>query len=228
MVPPLPSSPYDSVFIARTRRIPPSLRRAAILVIIVTLVAAAACLPFAGRFLAVEDPLQRADVIVVLGGARAERWLEAVDLYREGWAPQILLSPGRLDAADPELLRRGVKFPTSTELTRTAMLELGVPANAIAVMEGSIDNTAQEAAETRRLARSGGWHRIIVVTSKYHARRSRFAFRREFSDTPIVALVRASRYDAGDPARWWRHRADVRWVISEFEKLLLYWVGLGE
>ena len=36
-------------------------------------------LPFAGRFLRQADELQRADLIMVLGGARVERWLEAVD-----------------------------------------------------------------------------------------------------------------------------------------------------
>lgn len=214
--------------IARTRRFRPSLRRAAILFIVLVFVAAAVFLPFAGRFLATEDPLERADAIVVLGGARAERWLEAVDLHRAGWATTIVLSPGRLDGADAELQRRGVNFPTSVELTRTAMLQLGVPADAIVAMPGSIDNTAQEAAEARRIATAAGWRRVIVVTSRYHVRRSRFAFRREFRDSPIVTFVRASRYDTAAPSRWWRHRADVRWVASELEKLLLYWVGLGE
>ena len=81
--------------IARTRRFRPSLRRAAILFIVLVFVAAAVFLPFAGRFLATEDPLERADAIVVLGGARAERWLEAVDLHHEGWATTIVLSPGK-------------------------------------------------------------------------------------------------------------------------------------
>jgi uncharacterized SAM-binding protein YcdF (DUF218 family) len=216
------------VAIARSRRFRPSLRRVAITLIVATVTATAAFLPFAGRFLAVEDPLERADGIVVLAGARAERWLEAVDLYREGWAPHILLSPGRFDAAEAELRRRGVTFPTSVELTRKALLELGVTAAAIAEIPGSVDNTAQEAVAARRIAVTAGWRRIIVVTSRYHARRSRFAFRREFRETSILTLIRASRYDPTVPARWWRNRADIRWVTSELEKLLLYWVGLGE
>ena len=31
---------------------------------------------------------------MVLGGARVERWLEAVDLFKEGWAPAMVISPG--------------------------------------------------------------------------------------------------------------------------------------
>ena len=45
-------------------------------------------LPFAGRFLRQSDELQHADVIMVLGGARIERWLEAVDLYKEDGRPR--------------------------------------------------------------------------------------------------------------------------------------------
>ena len=205
-----------------------AVRRATIVVAVVAAISAAAFFPYAGRFLAVDDPLEPADVIFVLAGARIERWLEGVELYREGRASKILLSPGRADPAEEELRRRGVVLPADVELTRTAVLQLGVPPDAVIAPLVGVDNTAQEAALARRLALEAGWRRIIVVTSKYHARRTRFAFAREFRDTSIVTSVRTSRYDRSTPARWWRHRADIRSVTSELEKLLLYRLGLGE
>ena len=58
-------------------------------------------LPFAGRYLVYQDPLEKADAVIVLAGARVERWLEGVELYRGGWAPQVVISPGRIvDAFD--------------------------------------------------------------------------------------------------------------------------------
>ena len=51
------------------------------------------------RYLQHEDPLQRADAIFVLAGTRAERPLEAVELYQEGDAASIVLSPGRTELA---------------------------------------------------------------------------------------------------------------------------------
>src|SRR3989337_252185 len=49
----------------------------------------------AGRYLIVADPLEKADVIVVLsGGRRDERVRQAADLYRAGDAPRGLLSGG--------------------------------------------------------------------------------------------------------------------------------------
>ncbi len=44
-----------------------------------------------GSWLVVQDPLAKADAIFVLGGTRFERPLEAVELYKAGWAPRIAL-----------------------------------------------------------------------------------------------------------------------------------------
>jgi uncharacterized SAM-binding protein YcdF (DUF218 family) len=184
-------------------------------------------LPFAGRYLVTEDALERSDAIVVLAGARAERWLEAVDLYRAGWAPHILLSRGRIEDAELKLQEMGIQFPEEAVLVRDAMVQMKIPPEAIAFIPGAIDNTAGEAAATRAIAAAAGWRRVIVVTSKYHSRRTRFAFDREFRGVAIRVLVRPSRYDTVTPERWWTRRADVRYVTSELQKLLAYRLGLG-
>jgi uncharacterized SAM-binding protein YcdF (DUF218 family) len=184
-------------------------------------------LPFAGRFLVREDPSEPADAIIVLSGARVERWLEGYELYREHRAPVIVLSPGPTEEAETNLRARGIRFPTGADLARDALLQLGVPSEAVRILPGSVDNTAQEAEALHVLVRETGWQRVIVVTSKYHTRRAGFAFRRELRGVPVHILVRASRYDGADPARWWRHRADIRFVTSELQKLVLYGLGLG-
>jgi uncharacterized SAM-binding protein YcdF (DUF218 family) len=192
------------------------------------LLAGATFFPFAGRYLVYEDPLQKSDVIVVLAGARVERWLEAVELYRGGWAPQILISPGRLESAEVQLHSMGIRFPSDAELARTAMLQLKVPAAAVETLPGSLDNTADEAAAVHQLAAPRHLSRVIVVTSKYHTRRARFAFLREFAGSNVEILMRASRFDTSTPERWWTKRADLRYVPSELEKLIAYKLGLGK
>jgi uncharacterized SAM-binding protein YcdF (DUF218 family) len=194
------------------------------------LLAAAACgwlLIDGGRYLQHEDALQRSDAIFVLAGMRTERWLEAYDLFKDGYAPTILLSPGRTEPGERILKARGVHFPSEAELQRDALVQLGVPAAAVIASEGFVDNTAQEADFLRTTAQARGWRRVIVVTSKFHTRRSGFAFRRALSGTGIEIVMRASRYDPSDPARWWRTRADFRFGIYEWEKLLAYRLGAG-
>jgi uncharacterized SAM-binding protein YcdF (DUF218 family) len=210
---------------AQARRV---LLRVVLTLPIVCAVALAAFLPFAGRYLVTETPIERADAIFVVAGARVERWLEAVDLYREGIAPRILISPGRVDEMEMKLRSQGISFPTEGELVRNAMVQLGVPAGVVTILPGSVDNTAHEAAALREFPAASSWQRIIVITSRYHTRRVRFAFEREFEGRPTRIMVKASRYDRSNPARWWSERSELRFVLSELQKLVGYRLGVRE
>jgi uncharacterized SAM-binding protein YcdF (DUF218 family) len=185
-------------------------------------------LTYGGQYLQHEDPLGKADAIFVLAGTRLERPLEAVDLYKEGYAPLVVLSPGRPEPGEALLRQRGIQYPSETELQRDALMRSGIPATAIAATNGYVDNTAQEANLLRGMVTTNHWRRVIIVTSKYHTRRAAFAFRRGLKGTGAEIVMRASKYDPSDPANWWRYRADFRFASSEWQKLILYRLGLGE
>ncbi len=209
------------------RPMPLAVRRLAIAAILALAGGTAIFLPFAGRFLVREDPLIHADAICVLDGARVERWMEAVDLYKAGYAPVVVLSPGRTEDAELILRARGIRYPSNATLARDAMVQMGVEASAIVIPDASVDNTAQEAEMVRGLAHARGWHSIVMITSKYHSRRAGFAFRRELRGSGVAVNVRTTRYDVSDPAHWWRRRPDVRFVVSELQKLVMYRLGIG-
>lgn len=181
-----------------------------------------------GRYLQHEDPLQHADALFVLAGSRLERALEAVDLYQAGYAPVLLLSPGREEPAEVVARARGLRFPREAEPLRDALTGIGIPPDAVVIGAGSADNTADEAAILRNVARERRWRRVIVVTSKYHTRRAGFAMRRALEGTGVQVIVHASRYDSADPAHWWRHRHDIRFLMDEWPKLIAYELGLSE
>ena len=183
---------------------------------------------YGGRYLQHEDPLKKADAIFVLAGTRLERPLEAVDLYKEGHAPLIVISPGRPEPGEYLLRQRGIDFPTEAELQRNALIRSGIPESALPPVTGYVDNTAQEANLLRSMVKKNHWRRVIIVTSKYHTRRAAFAFRRGLAGTGAEVIMRASRYDPSHPAQWWRFRPDFRFATSEFQKLLAYRLGLGE
>ena len=202
--------------------------RLALLGLLATLLLALAACPRAGHFLIINEPVRPADALVVLSGARVERWLEAVDLYKEGKARQIVLSSGIIEAAEIRLRESGVRFPSSAELIRSAMVEMGIPDAAITIFPEAVDNTAHEAVVAHRIALERGWKSLIVVTSAYHTRRTRFAFRREMNGSGIDVQVAGTRYDEARPDEWWKHRADFRYVISELQKLAAYRLGLSQ
>jgi uncharacterized SAM-binding protein YcdF (DUF218 family) len=207
------------------------MRRAARRTLIALTIALGCALAWAilegGRHLQHEDPLQHADALFVLGGARLERALEAVDLYQSGYAPVILFSPGREEAAETIARARGLRLPADVVVVRNALVAFGIPRDAVVLGTDAVDNTAQEAALLKKVAAERGWHTVIVVTSKYHTRRTGFAMRRSLEGSGVRILVRASRYDPADPAHWWRQRSDVRVLMDEWPKLIAYRLGLG-
>lgn len=201
--------------------------------VIVALAGIGACVVSAGRMLvdprALEQP-EPADVIFVLsGGLSADRWLEGYELWREKRAPLMLLSRGHADAGAMELRRRGIEVPDDAQVARDVMVHrMGVPAAAVEVLDPEVDNTAAEAEALRVMALARGWRRAIIVTSLPHTRRTALAMRRTLEPAGISVQVRASRYDTFQPARWWRNRSSVRWILSELPKLVAYRLGLGE
>lgn len=198
-----------------------------VLTVSLILAAAAAC-PYAGRYLIIDRPLEPADAIVVLAGSQVERWLEAVDLYNEKVAHHVLLSRGLVEPAVMKLRDRGVEYPQGADLARNAILQLGLPGTAVEIMPQVLDNTAQEAAAARAMVTRRSWKSLVVVTSKFHTRRSLYAFEREFKGTGVRIQIRGSRYDDASADGWWRRRADTRWVALEWLKLSLYRLGLRE
>jgi uncharacterized SAM-binding protein YcdF (DUF218 family) len=204
-----------------------AVRRTILALLVLAALTAVWLLFYGGRYLQHEDPLQKVDAIFVLSGTRLERPLEAVDLYQSGYAPLIVLSPGRPEAGEAILRQRGIRYLSEADIARNAMVQLGVPSSAVVATNGYVDNTAQEANLLREMVKAHGWRRVIIVTSKYHTRRSSFAFRRGLDGTGTEVVIRASRYDPSDPANWWRNRADFRLVTSEWQKLVAYRLGLG-
>ena len=204
-----------------------AVRRILLALIGLSALAAVWLLYYGGRYLQHEDPLQKADAIFVLAGTRLERLFEAMDLYKEGYAPLIVLSPGRPEAGEALLRQRGIRFPSEVELQRDALVQLGIPPAAIIATNGYVDNTAQEANLLRAMVTRHRWKRVIIVTSKFHTRRAAFAFRRGLAGTGAEIVMRATRHDIADPARWWRNRADFRFASSEWQKLIAYRLGFG-
>jgi uncharacterized SAM-binding protein YcdF (DUF218 family) len=177
----------------------------------------------AGRFLIAEDPPQPSDAIVVLSGSFPDRILEAVALYRDGYAPRVVLCREPENRALNVLKERGVEIRPGYERNRYVAESLGVPAQAIGVVDQSAGSTFGEARQVLRHAREGGIHSILLVTSKIHTRRAALIYRHLAGDG-VRILARPARDDPFRPDTWWKNRAQVRRVIIEYEKLLVFFL----
>ena len=181
-----------------------------------------------GAFLAREDPLQKADAIFVFAGTFVERPLEAADLYLDGYAPRVVITRSMRERdAYRAARRRGATLDDEFNVARDVLRQLAIPDDAIVAPDMVHDNTAQEAATLRALALRERWSRVIVVSSKYHLRRVSLACDRALAGTSVQIIRRGTRYDPSVPGHWLPHPADIRWVVSEAPKVLLYALGLG-
>jgi uncharacterized SAM-binding protein YcdF (DUF218 family) len=160
------------------------------------------------QFLIIEDPLDRADVLIVLSGARRdERIRQAAELYQRDYAPVVILSGGE------EL--EGISIP---DLQRAQALKHGIPASALR-FEKLSTSTAEQARFLRTILEGMGARRAIVVTSSYHTRRTRYLFRKVFSGSPLEIRVYPVQQDIFSPVQWWMREWDTEQVVLEYIKL---------
>jgi uncharacterized SAM-binding protein YcdF (DUF218 family) len=180
----------------------------------------------AGRCVTSEDPLEHADAIYILGGTWARRWVEGADLFREGYSAHLVLSPEARDVGEEALAGRGLPIPRPVDVQRQLLIERAhIPPNAIEILPGELDNTAQEADAIKPIVAANHWRTLIVITDRAVTRRAGYAVRRALG--PGVKIVmRASRYDSYDPAAWWKTRPMFRTTFYEFPKTIAYWLGL--
>jgi uncharacterized SAM-binding protein YcdF (DUF218 family) len=176
-----------------------------------------------GRWLVVQDPLEKAQAILVLSGGMPFRAEEAARLYREGYAPKVWLT----HSAEPgaTLSAMGLSYISEDAYDVRVLTHEGVPPNAIRLLQPDILNTADEISiASEALAQEKG-SAVIIVTSKVHTRRARILWRR-LAARRGTAIVRATSDDPFEPGRWWRTTADALDVVREVLGILNAWAGM--
>ena len=160
---------------------------------------------FAGQFWVIDEPAAQSDALVVLGDDNyaGDRAFHAAELYREKVAPAVVAS-GRM-------LRRNTGI---AEVMQHDLESFGVPAESIVILSHRAENTREEAGEVARLIHARGWKRVIIVTSNYHARRTRFIYGRVLP-AGVTFRVSGARDSEFDPSNWWQTRQGQKLFFNE-------------
>ncbi len=171
----------------------------------------------AARAWVVNDPVAKADAIVVLGGGLENRPFAAARLFRAGVAPRILYMDVKRGPAE-EL---GI-FPSEREITRRILLSNGVPESAIQAIGASLASTFDESRAVRAWAGQSGARSFVIVTDLFHTRRARWIFHRELAGTPVqihLSAVNALDYQINN---WWQHEDGLIQFQNELVKSVYY------
>lgn len=204
-----------------------------------------------GKQFALRDRLQKADAIVVLAGTRGNiKFLEgkirtAVRLYQEGWAPFLICSgkfsvkitdtpqlisleelqaavdAGRIQQKDVAGAAKNWDTNLGACYMRQKAEELGVPPQAI-LMEADSLHTRENAEFALQLAKQRNMHRLILVTSPFHQKRTYLTFAKVFQPHRLSLLNYYADTGEWHPLTWFFLAEHRKLVKSENERIKLY------
>lgn len=154
----------------------------------------------AGYFLVVDEKPVKSDVIIVLSGGQG-RLEKGVKLYKEGYAPYLLLTNG----SEEQLYERA--------------LALGVPTDHI-FMEDKSASTLDNAIYSKEIMLEKHFKSAIVVSSNSHMRRVKILYDQTFRNSGIRLTYMAGENQTYNPSAWWVEESNRKTTISEYIKLV--------
>ncbi|MGH9710710.1 MAG: YdcF family protein [Candidatus Acidiferrales bacterium] len=162
-------------------------------------------LRLAGNFWIAPDIPAMSDVIVILSDDdfTADRASRAAELYHAGWAPKIVASGRRLRP-----------YASIAELMQKDLEARGVPDKAIIPYPHDAVDTLIELTDIRSFAQQHGWKRVMIVTSNFHTRRTRYLCEHIFP-ADVKVLVEDAPDVNYDPDSWWRTRGGLKIFFHE-------------
>ena len=166
---------------------------------------------FAHKLLIVEDPVKKADVIIIpSGGFGDERLIGGIKLFKEGYADKIILTGS--------LIMENV---STADIDLKKLIKAGISAKDV-FLNRDAESTYDNAVESAQIMTAHGFKKAILVTSPYHTRRSRWTFRKVFGRTDLEIIVVPI---AEDKDMRTKYRVDSLFeeVVFEYQKFLMYW-----
>lgn len=150
-------------------------------------------------------------IVAVSGGDTDARTLEAITLYKNGWAPVLIFSGAAQDKSGP----------SNAAAMRQQALKSGVPDDAIVIEEYG-ETTKENAVNTQNIFVEKGISSVILVTSGYHQRRAGLEFNARTDVT-----VRNHPVASDDQWSWWWWLTPIGWflAVGEFIKITAFFIG---
>ncbi|MFC1674320.1 ElyC/SanA/YdcF family protein [Candidatus Omnitrophota bacterium] len=186
---------------------------------------------FCARPLKIRDLPRNAEAIVVFAGGVGEsgkagqgfeeRVQYAVELYKQGYAKNMIFSSGYTYVFEEPAVMKALA------------VSLGVPETAI-ILEDEAKNTYENVKFTREILDKKGWDKILLVSSPYHMRRASLVFQKQAKEvkviyTPITKSIFYSRdkRDSQGRKKWKSvNLAQIRGILHEYLGILYYrWKG---
>ncbi len=171
------------------------------------------------KSLVYESEIQPCDVVVVLIGGGERRLERAIELYRAGYAPRILLTM-------PQTLDHGIPSRDLYEMERrqcqAALDYHRIDPRDVQWGPRPFYSTYSEAVFIHDWMSRHGYDSALIVTGHFQSRRAKWSLDHAFRERDMdIRLIPAppGLYSATD---WWRHEEGIVMVENECLKSLYY------
>jgi uncharacterized SAM-binding protein YcdF (DUF218 family) len=145
------------------------------------------------------ETLPQSDVVILLGGGPDRRIMHALQVYRAGKAPRILVS--------------GDKPPWH------AAAVLGVP-RSVFIVETESQNTRENAINSAALFKEHGWRNGLLVTSAAHMPRALAAFQRVgLNITPVATDTYTDPFRSSNLRDLLPDRGALNWTMLAIKEM---------
>ncbi len=140
------------------------------------------------------------------------RIIKAAQLAQSGYTPYVIVS-------GPQNLS-GYECDVTIECARRQ----GYPASLFRPLPIPSDSTRDETAFIGRYLKTSNIHKILLVTSNYHTRRSARLMRSQNPWLQVVVVAAPDRFFT--PNGWWKSRNGLKTFFFEASKTVATWVGI--
>lgn len=172
--------------------------------------------------LIVEDPLQKADALVVLSGGGYDRGNEAVKIIHAGYVNKVICTGG-----NPVIELRVFNIDTlESDMTAANLRRQGIPNSTIVELRDGT-STKEESDIIATYCLQQHFKKIIIVSSKLHTHRVREVFKSKLKKKGIEVIVRGAPNSRFDELKWWQDEEGLIAVNNEWIKRFYYWWKYG-
>jgi uncharacterized SAM-binding protein YcdF (DUF218 family) len=154
-----------------------------------------------GDWLVAQTRVERADLVVALGGGPERREAAAVYLSR-GWARRILF--------------------VGSDIRPEDYRSMNIPAGKTVAPAAAAATTYEEALAVRKVVAEHRLRSVLVVTSDFHLRRARLTFERVLQDSGVDLMFVAAPRMRLPAAGWWNDYVWRKKVLREYAGLIVY------
>jgi len=167
-----------------------------------------------GCFMAVRDPIQKADIILVMDDEGHTSPQAVADLYARGYAPTVVIP--RLRLTRVEQLNITLH---KHDLWRKVLVYGNVPTEKIVFVGEDLKDSVAVGGALSEYTRSNNIKSVIVVTSPSFSRITRNDLLKGLAGQPLSIMMYPVRTRYFDEHDWWHTRQG---VLSYFDAYLLW------